>query len=339
MTSATMQDVAKKAGVSVATVSRVLNHSDKVSPETQQRVLDACDALDYNLHTVAQSLRLGRTNSIAAILPFLTLPSIVERLRGILASLSSTPYELIPFTLGSPEERDAKIFELARTSRYDGVLIISMPVNDEQVELLLKNKIPTVLVDSQHPKLNRINIDDKAGGKMVTNYLMDLGHKRIGFLSSYLENPLQFSSTIYRFQGYCEALNEAGLKFNPQYQREGDHGRKEAMRLAMDMLKQPERPTAIFASSDTKAIGVLDAAKALNIKVPEQLSVVGYDDIRDAEYVHLTTIRQPLFDSGREGAQRLIKLINDPTLPPEEILLPLELVIRNTTAKAPLLDG
>lgn len=336
MTSATMQDVAQKAGVSVATVSRVLNDSGKVSPETKQKVLDACEALDYSLHTIAQSLRLGRTHSIAAILPFLTLPSIVERLRGVLAALSKSSYELVPFTLGSPEERDAKIYELARKSRFDGLLIISMPVNDTQVKQLIKNKVPTVLVDSQHPKLNRINMDDKAGGKMMTNHLIKLGHRKIGFLSSYLENPLQFSSTIYRFQGYCEALREAGIDLNPKYQREGEHGRKEAMRLAMDLLNQSDPPTAIFSSSDTKAIGVLDAAKELNIKVPQQLSVAGYDDIRDAEYVNLTTVQQPLFQSGFQGGQRLIQLIDDPTLPPVETLLPLELIIRGTTAQAPL---
>ncbi len=338
MNSATMQDVAKKAGVSAATVSRVLNDSGKVSPETKQKVLEACEALDYSLHTVAQSLRLGRTHSIAAILPFLTLPSIVERLRGVLAVLSKSPYELVPFTLGSPEERDAKIYELARRSHFDGLLIISMPVNDSQVIQLIKNKVPTVLVDSQHPKLNRINVNDKAGGKMITNHLIKLGHKKIGFISSYLKNPLQFSSTIFRFQGYCEALMEADIEINPKYQREGEHGREEAKLLAIDILKKPDRPTAIFASSDTKAIGVLDAARELNINVPQQLSVVGYDDIRDAEFVNLTTVHQPLFQSGYQGGQRLIQLINVLALPPVETLLPLELVVRSTTGKAPPSD-
>jgi LacI family transcriptional regulator len=327
-----MIDVANEAGVSVATVSRVLNGSDRVSEDTRQKVLDACDQLEYRLNPIAQSLRLGRTNSISAILPYLTLPSIVERLRGVLASLSKSPFELVPFTLGNPEDRDAKIMELSRRGKSDGLLIISMPVNNDQVDLLVKNKMPTILIDSQHPKLDRINSDDQAGGMMVTEYLISLGHTKIGFISSYLKNPLQFSSTIFRYQGYRAALEEAGIPFNPRYQKEGDHGREVANQLALEMLQGDDPPTAIFASSDTKAIGVLDAAKELNLRVPEDLSVVGYDDIRDAEYVNLTTVQQPLFKSGFLGGQKIISLIENPEAPPEEILLPLNLVVRGTTS-------
>ncbi len=327
-----MIDVANEAGVSAATVSRVLNGSDRVSENTRRKVLDACDRLEYSLNPIAQSLRLGRTNSISAILPYLTLPSIVERLRGVLASLSKSPFELVPFTLGNPEDRDAKIMELSRRGKSDGLLIISMPVNDDQVNLLVKNKMPTILIDSQHPKLDRINSDDKAGGMMVTEYLISLGHTKIGFISSYLKNPLQFSSTIFRYQGYRAALEKAGIPFNPRYQKEGDHGREVANQLALEMLQGDDPPTAIFASSDTKAIGVLDAAKELNLRVPEDLSVVGYDDIRDAEYVNLTTVQQPLFKSGFLGGQKIISLIENPEAPPEEILLPLNLVVRGTTS-------
>ena len=332
MSDATMLDVAKQAGVSVATVSRVLNGSDRVSEDTRQKVLAVCESLDYTLNPIAQSLRLGKTNSVAAILPFLTLPSIVERLRGVMASLSENDFELVPFTLGNPEDRDAKIIELSRRSKTDGLLIISMPVNDEQVDSLIRNKMPTVLIDSQHPKLDRINVDDRCGGKLVTNHLISLGHKKIGFISSYLQNPLQFSSTIYRYQGYCDALKDAGLPVNPEYQEEGQHGREEAKRMALKILTSDDPPTAIFASSDSKAIGVLDAAKELNLSVPGDLSVVGYDDIRDAEYVNLTTVHQPLFKAGRQGGYKLVSLIKNPGMPPEEVLLPLELVVRGTTA-------
>jgi LacI family transcriptional regulator len=335
MTSVTMQDVAIQAGVSIATVSRVINGSDKVSEKTRRKVIAVCEGLHYNINPIAQKLRLGRTNSIYAILPFLTLPSIVEGLRGVMAALSDTIYELVPFTLGTPQDRDRKINELSQKSRTDGLLIISMPVNDEQVNLLITNRMPTILIDSHHPQLNRINIDDIAGGKMITNYLISLGHRKIGFLSSFLKNPLQFSSTIYRYQGYCEALQEAGIDVNPNYQLEGEHGRREAKLLAIEMLKQNDPPTAIFASSDTKAIGVLDAAKELDLQVPEQLSVVGYDDIRDAEFVNLTTVKQPLFQAGRLAGQRLVQLIENQETIVEETLLPLELVIRKTTAQVP----
>ncbi|MBI9044661.1 MAG: LacI family DNA-binding transcriptional regulator [Anaerolineaceae bacterium] len=332
MSSTTIQDVAKIAGVSVATVSRVLNGSDKVTEETARKVLAVCKELDYSVNPVAQSLRLGRTNSIAIILPFLTLPSIVERLRGVQAALSDTNYDLIPFSVGTPKSRDSRLFDLSRKARTDGILIMSMPISDEQVERLKQKNIPAVLIDSQHPKLDRVNVDDHAGGFMVTNHLIGLGHQKIAFISSYFENPLHFSSSLERYNGYSEALKKAGFFVNPEYQRQGKHGREEAKILALDLLGSENPPTAIFASSDTKAIGVLDAAEQLNIKVPEQLSIVGYDNIRDAEYLNLTTIQQPLFESGLQGGKKLIQLIESQYAPLVETILPLKLVIRGTTA-------
>jgi len=332
MSSATMQDVAKRAGVSVATVSRVLNGSDKVVEETRERVLQACQELDYSLHQAAQRLRLGKTNTICVILPFLTLPSIVERLRGVQEALVDSGYDLIPFSVGSPELRDSRLYELANRTRTDGLLIISMPINDQQAERIINNDMPVVLIDSDKPEFSRVNVDDQVGGRMATEHLINLGHKNIAFISSHLENPLQFSSTLNRYHGYCKALDMAGIPINPNYQKEGEHGREEAEEMAISLLQQPDPPTAIFASSDTKAVGVLDAAKTLNIKVPEQLSVIGYDNIRDAEYLNLTTIQQPLFQAGLVGGETLLRLIDQPQTRPDEIILPVELIIRDTTA-------
>jgi len=332
MSNATMQDVAQRAGVSVATVSRVLNGSDKVIEETRERVLQACQELDYSLHLAAQRLRLGKTNTICVILPFLTLPSIVERLRGVQEALLDSGYDLIPFNVGSPELRDSRLFDLANRSRTDGLLIISMPINNKQAERIANNDMPVVLIDSDKPEINRVNVDDQEGGRMATEHLVNLGHRKIGFISSHLENPLQFSSTLNRYRGYCKALDTASIPINSSYQKEGEHGREEAEEMALSLLQQPDPPTAIFASSDSKAVGVLDAAKKMKINIPEQLSVIGYDNIRDAEYLNLTTIQQPLFQAGLVGGETLLRLIDQPQMGPEEIILPVELVIRETTA-------
>ncbi|MGB2962684.1 MAG: LacI family DNA-binding transcriptional regulator [Anaerolineales bacterium] len=331
MTNTTMQEVAQKAGVSVATVSRVLNGSDKVIEATRQRVLQVCKELDYSLHPAAQRLRLGRTNTIGVILPFLTLPSIVERLRGVQEALLDSNYDLIPFNVGSPEMRDSRLYDLSTRSRIDGLMIISMPINDQQAERLIQNKMPVVLIDSDHPEFSRVNVDDQEGGRIATQHLIDQGHRKIAFISSHLENPLQFSSTLNRYHGYCQALKDSGIQINPRYQREGEHGRQEAKDMALDLLRQAEPPTAIFASSDSKAIGVLDAARTLNLKVPEHLSVIGYDDIRDAEYLNLTTIQQPLYQAGLVGGETLLQIINQPSAKPEENILPVELIVRGTT--------
>lgn len=329
---ATMKDVAKKAGVSVATVSRVLNGSDKVIEETREKVLQACEDLDYSLHLAAQRLRLGKTNTICVVLPFLTLPSIVERLRGVQEALLDRTLDLIPYSVGSPEIRNKRIHELANRSRTDGLMIISLPINDQQAERLIHNEMPVVLIDSDRPEFSRVNVDDTEGGRLATQYLIDLGHTKIAFISSHLENPLQFSSTVNRYYGYCNALESAGIPVNPDYQVEGDHGRKEAEEMALSLLNQADPPTAIFASSDTKAVGVLDAAKKKGVKVPQELSVIGYDNIRDAEYLALTTIQQPLFRAGLVGCEKLLSLIDEPDQDSVEILLPVELIVRKTTA-------
>lgn len=331
MSNSTMQDVAQRAGVSVATVSRVLNGSDKVIEETRERVLQACEELDYSLHLAAQRLRLGKTNTICVILPFLTLPSIVERLRGVQDALLESSYDLIPFSVGSPEMRDTRLHSLSNKSRTDGLMIISMPINNKQAERLKKINMPVVLIDSDHPEFSRVNVDDIEGGRIATQHLIDLGHRKIGFISSHLKNPLQFSSTLSRYHGYCQAMEASGIPINTQYQVEGSHGRKEAKDMALSLLQQPDPPTAIFASSDSKAIGVLDAAKILNLHVPGRLSVIGYDNIRDAEYLNLTTIQQPLYQAGMVGGESLLKIVAQPPDEPDEIILPVDLMVRGTT--------
>lgn len=331
MPDATMKDVAQRAGVSVATVSRVLNGSDKVIDETREKVLKACDELDYSLHMAAQRLRLGRTNTICVVLPFLTLPSIVERLRGVQEALIDRNLDLIPYSVGSPEMRDKRIHDLANRSRTDGLMIISMPINDQQTERLIKNEMPVVLIDSDRPEFSRVNVDDIEGGRLATKHLIELGHTKIAFISSHLENPLQFSSTLNRYHGYRKALESAGIPVNPDYQIEGEHGREEAEEMALSLFDLPDPPTAIFASSDSKAVGVLDAARKKGIRVPDQLSVVGYDNIRDAEFLGITTIQQPLFQAGLVGCETLLSLIDQPDLDTEEIILPVELIARKTT--------
>lgn len=328
----TIKEVARKANVSIATVSRVLNSSDKVTQETREKVLAVCKELGYSPNLQAKRLKLGKTHSIMAVLPFLTLPSIVERLRGVLEAFASSEFDLIPFSVGDPQDRETYLASLSNRSRADGVLIISMPITEDQVQRFQNIGMPVVLIDSHHPKLKRIIVDDIAGGKMATDHLLELGHERIAFISDHLDNPLHFSSMADRFKGYRKALEAKQINFDPLYQKQGMHGREEAKQMALELLNLPAPPTAIVAASDTQAIGVLDAARQLNISVPGQLSVIGYDDIRDADYVNLTTIKQPLYESGLEGGEAILQQIENGSSEPLEIQLPVSLIIRGTTA-------
>ncbi len=335
MSPAKIDDVAKLAKVSTATVSRVLNNTDKVREKTRKRVLDACAELDYSPNPIARRLSLGRTHIIAIVLPFLTLPSLVERLRGVQHALDETKYDLVPFSVGTPEKREARMNELSRKSRADGLMLISVPPTKDQAKRILTEGIPTILMDAYHPGLHRMILDDTKGGYLATKHLIELGHQKIAFVSDYMENPMGFSSMRKRYQGYRKALEESNIPFQSQFHKQGEHGREEAQKIAIELLQLPSPPTAIFAASDTQAIGVIDAAQKLGVEVPKELSIVGYDGIRDAEYVNLTTIEQPLFESGTQAAELLLQVIEDPPSEPIELRIPNKLIIRGTTAPVP----
>jgi LacI family transcriptional regulator len=328
----TIRDVARHAGVGVGTVSRVLNSSPSVSQATRQRVLAVIEELDFEPNPIARRLSLGKTLNIAVIVPFFTRPLFVERLRGIEYALAQSEYDLVLYNVETTERRDECFREIPRRERIDGLLILSLLPQDKDVDRFLKAQVPTVLVDAHHPLLNRLVMDDVEGGRLATEHLIELGHQKIGFVGDYLENRFGFVSSRDRFEGYYQALELADISFQPKYLKQGEHSQLAARRLALELLALAERPTAIFAASDTQAIGVLMAAQELDLAVPGDLSVIGFDDIEIAEYLHLSTMCQPSFVLGTEAVQLLMEAIGDPGRPPREILYAAELVARATTA-------
>jgi DNA-binding LacI/PurR family transcriptional regulator len=332
VTNITIRDVAKRAGVGIGTVSRVLNDNPSVRDSTRQKVLAAIEELNFTPHSIARRLSLRKTLAIAVIVPFFTRPSYVERLRGVEYFLANTEYDLILYNVETTARRDACLRNVPRRERIDGLLLVSLSPHDTDANRFLQSGVPTVLIDGHHPQFSRVVTDDVAGGHIATQHLIELGHEKIGFVSDYFKNPFNFVSSRDRFTGYRQALKEAGIPFRSEYHRQGEHSRQKARELAHELLMLPERPTAIFASSDIQAIGVLEAARDAGLDVPQDLSVVGYDDIENAEYFSLTTIRQPLFASGVEGVELLLKAIAEPFPEPRQLMIPLELITRNTTA-------
>jgi LacI family transcriptional regulator len=333
MASVTIRDVAKKAGVGVGTVSRVLNRNPAVREATRRKVLAAIEELEFTPSPIARRLSLGKTMTVAVIAPFFVRPSYVERLRGLDTVFAESEYDFILYNVETTARRDRYFREIVRSDRVDGLLIMSLVPTDNTVESFMNAGIPTVLVDAVHPRLSHIIIDDQKGGYKATKHLIDLGHHKIGYLSDHMyENPFNFQPVIDRYKGYRQALEEADIPFHPEYHRQSELSRRVAKKVAKEMLTLPDPPTAIFAYSDTQAFGVLRAAEELGITVPEDLSVIGYDDIEITEYLHLTTIRQQLFQSGVEGAKLLLEEIDIQHPEPREIVLPTELVLRKTTA-------
>jgi DNA-binding LacI/PurR family transcriptional regulator len=294
-------------------------------------VLAAIKELNYIPNLIAKQLSSGRTFNIAVTLPYLTYPSFVERLRGVQHALADSDYELLLYGAETSDRRDRNFTALSRTTLTDGVLIVSVPLEKSHAEDFLTSGIPVVLVDIYHKDFHRVFVDDQVGGRMATQHLIDLGHSKIAYISDSLKADYKFLAARERYIGYQQALKEAGLPPQDHYHREAPHGRFEARELAKELLSIEDPPSAIFAGSDTQAIGVLDAAQDLGMRVPEDLSVIGYDGIRDAEYLGLTTIEQPLFDSGVEGINLLIQIIENKPGEIQQISMPLNLVQRKTT--------
>ncbi len=337
-TTATIRDVAKHAGVGVGTVSRVLNESPDVSHLTRQKVLAAIAELNFSPSLVARRLSLRKTSTIGIIAPFFTRPAFVERLRGVEKVIAQSNYDLVLFNVETPERRDTLFRDVPRPDRVDGLLIISLSPDDAAAERFHTASIPTVLIDAYHPDLNCVLVDNINGGQKAVEHLLNLGHQRIGFISDAMDNPynpFRFSHIHDRYQGYRLALTHATIPFRPEYHKQGVHSRRTARQLAYELLSQPEPPTAIFAYSDTQAFGVLEAAQDLGLNVPQDLSVIGFDDIELAEYLNLTTIRQNLVESGEIGANLLLQMLSGAHTPTQKITLPIELILRQTTAPPP----
>jgi DNA-binding LacI/PurR family transcriptional regulator len=331
----TIGDVAVRAGVSKTTASRVLNGAHRVDPVTRQRVLDTMAELDYTPSNAARRLSFGRTSTITVVTSFLTRPQAAERLRGVEAVLSDSGFDLVINNVETVEKRDQYLQGLALAQRTDGLLIISLPPRPDDLVRLAAAAIPVVIVDAHAPTIEglpHVIGDDVAGGAAAADHLIGLGHRRVAFVGDAFDNPFGFTSSRDRFLGLEQALAESGIAVPPEFIALGAHSRYEARELAAALLRNDDRPSAIFAASDTQALGVISAAHEAGLRVPEDLSIVGYDDIEIADYVGLTTIRQQLFESGRLGAEMLLAEVRTRSAKPPSIVLSPEVVARATTA-------
>jgi DNA-binding LacI/PurR family transcriptional regulator len=217
-----------------------------------------------------------------------------------------------------------------------GLIVMSVPLRDGEGERLAAAPFPVVLLDTVHEGLARITIDDVSGGFLATRHLIDLGHTCIGFIGEPDHNPMWFVSSAHREEGFRKAMADASLTPPDTYFRFGPPFRAAGRQLATEMLALSRPPSAVVVASDTQALGVLDAARASGRAVPDDVSIIGYDDIELASLVGLTTVRQPLEDSGERAALALVLAIESGTKPtPFNEVLPLELVVRQTTARPP----
>jgi LacI family transcriptional regulator len=326
----TIYDVAERAGVSITTVSRLLNAPDKVKSETREKVFTVIDALGFVPKAEARARAMQHTGRIGVISPFFTAPSFMQRLRGIAETLSTKNYELIVYAVDSINHLQGYLSNLPLTGNLDGLILLSLPVDDTQVRRLIDRGLPTILIEYPHPKLNCVEIDDVEGGYMAATYLLGKGHRRIAFLGDTDLPEYSIHPVVLRLSGFRRALNEARIKLPDTFVRLASYSQEQTRKVAKELLNQPEPPTAIFAATDFQALGVLKAARQLGFKIPEQLAVIGFDDLDMAEYADLTTISQHLDESGRLAVEILLTQIESPSRPPRHVKLPLTLIERQT---------
>jgi DNA-binding LacI/PurR family transcriptional regulator len=326
----TIRDVARHAGVSVATVSRVLNDVPVVRSEMRERVRAAIGELGYRPSSTARSLSLGRAQTVGVVAPFFTSPSVVERLRGVVDRVGEHGYDLMLYDIETPAQRIDAFRDFAKRGRVDGLLVISLPLLGDEVAALRRDNLPVVLVDTEHADVPHVAIDDVRGGELAAEHLLARGHRRVGFVGDVAENPFGFTSSERRRRGLRIAFERAGIIPDAALERFGPHRREDARELAVHLLSGDDPPTAVFAASDTQAIGVLEAARRLGLRVPEDVAVIGFDDIEVASLLELTTVRQPLRQSGARGADLLMSAI-ERVAPPPTRLQPLAVIRRGTT--------
>jgi DNA-binding LacI/PurR family transcriptional regulator len=328
----TIYDVAKLSGFSISTISRVLNAPDKVNSETHKRVMESIDQLGFIPRAEARARALRNTGRIGVLTPFFTAPSFVQRLRGVASSLSKANYELVIYPVDSMDHLQGYISSIPLMRNIDGLIIMSLSIGDQDAQRLSNNGMETVLIEYSHPQLNSILIDDMHGGRLIAEHLISKGHKIFAFLGD-IEPPEKFAihPVKSRLAGFKQALHEEGFSLPNKYIRSSPYTQKEARQAAYELLSLPKPPTAIFAASDIQALSVMKVARQLNIKIPNDLAIVGFDDIDVAEHVDLTTIHQHLDESGKLAAEILLARMNKSNQPLQHINLPLTLIVRATT--------
>jgi LacI family transcriptional regulator len=326
----TIVDVADEAGVSYATVSRVINNKDHVSPEKRERVLRAMAQLGYVANMQARSLAGGESRVVGLLVDYLSSSYMDEIIRGIDEALDAENYDLMLYTTHRRKTKESAYVTKLTRRLADGLLLILPRNAAAYLDTLRQRQFPHVLVDYLSDKQNvpSVSATNFRGAYDAMAFLLSLGHQRIGFITGTME----FGCARDRLDGYHAALKDRGIPADPHLICKGNFMQPQGYQCAQKLLSLPERPTAIFASNDMMAFGVMEAARERGLRLPEDLSIVGFDDIPQASHVHpaLTTIRQPLEEMGRSAAHLLLKYIAHPNAEIERIELPTRLVIRES---------
>jgi LacI family transcriptional regulator len=323
----TIQDVAEAAGVSVSTVSRVLNGKVDVASETQDRILSVIDDLGYTTNLAARSMRSQKKNLVGLIMPDIAYPFAIEVMKGVNQAIAESEFDLLVYTTGDVRKsgrafHEQKYVSLLTNSISDGVVIVAPVAGEFNIDA------PIVSIDplASNPNYPAVHATNYQGALEAMEYLLEMGHRRIGFISGRAE----LESSNRRMKGYLEALEKAGIPIDEELIASGDYTTETGVRGTKQLLSLGNPPSAIFASNDQMAIGVFQVAEELGIRIPEDLSVIGFDNIAESKYMGLTTVDQFISEMGYVATQMLIKLINGIPLEDQTYRMQTRLVVRSS---------
>ncbi|MEK7409570.1 MAG: LacI family DNA-binding transcriptional regulator [Acidobacteriota bacterium] len=331
---ASIKDIAVATGVSHSTVSRALQDSPLVNRETAEKIRRAAQHMGYRASAVARGLATSKTRTIGVVVTTIADPFVAEVVSGIEEAANDHGYSVFLANSNAEPEREIKVVHSFGERRVDGIVVTASRVGALYVPILSEMRVPIVLINNQHPGefLHSVMIANVEASREAVNHLIKLGHRLI----AYLGDRFGHQSDTERFAGYRQALEQADLPFLPELIAHGDGRPEGAERATQKLLALPEPPTAVFCYNDMSALGALKRIRAAGLRVPEDISLVGFDDLFVAEYTDppLTTVRQPKRHMGRLAMETLLKLMAG-SQSAEHIRVPGELIVRASTAPPP----
>jgi len=312
----TIDDIARLAGVSKTTVSRVLNHKPDVDPVTRDRILHIIEEQNFVPSSTASGLAGGRSRLIGMLIPSWAWPLIPDLTRGIIEAVKQTPYDLVLYSINDEDlERDRSevINRLLSTQLTAGLLAVFPERASQHLTRLYKQGFPVVIIDDQEQQSTPwVSADNVTGAYTAIRHLISLGHRRI----AHIQGPREYLVSQDRYRGYCQALLEAGIAPDPTLVLAGDFLPPSGRACASKFFELPpeKRPTAIFAATDQMAYGVLAAAEEYSLSIPQDVALVGFDDESPSVHTHpaLTTVRQPFYEMGKHGIELLLSMLDTP---------------------------
>jgi LacI family transcriptional regulator len=330
----TIREVARKAGVSPTSVSHVVNNTRFVSEDVRERVLASMRELNYRPNALARSLRRGETHTLGLILPDSANPFFAEVGHAIEAAAFALGYSVILCNTENDEAKEHLYTEVLENKQLDGIIFVGAGEDRESISELVKNGLPLVVVDRDMGNLGLdiVTTENYQGGFLATQHLLSLGHQIIGCITG----PSNITPSADRVTGYRAALQQAGHPVNESLLVRGDFHAPSGHSAALQLLQLTPHPTAIFVCNDMMAIGALRAASQLGLSVPEDVAIVGFDDIELASYISpsLTTVAQPKLEIGQLAVKLLFERMGDPSLPPRHTVLSTTLVIRESSVRS-----